>query len=145
MAKPPLTEEDGIMLRSGIWVVQVLLSLGLVSCNRQTSLSTVQQQRSGDYVVSLLSETGAVKQHASKLTLEFRNASNNEAANVTNVQVQASMRMAGMGPMLGNVSSTRQTSPGRYEFDADLSMAGQWNLVVTFDPNGRVQFNISAQ
>jgi len=32
-----------------------------------------------------------------------------------------------------------------YEFDVDLSMAGQWNFIVTFDPNGRVQSNISSQ
>ena len=60
-------------------------------------------------------------------------------------QIQARMRMAGMGPMFGNLSSTRQTGPGRYEFDADFSMAGQWSFVVTFDPNGRAQFNLNAQ
>lgn len=125
--------------------MQVLWSLFLVSCNRQSSLTTIQQQRSGDYVVSLLNETPSVKQHSRKLTLEFRNASTNEPASVTNVRVEASMRMAGMGPMLGNVSSVRQAGAGRHEFDVDLSMAGQWNFIVTFDPNRRVQFNVSAQ
>src|SRR2546422_2378375 len=36
----------------------------------------------------------------------------------------STMRMPGMAPMFGNVSSPRQTGPGRYEFDADFSMAG---------------------
>jgi hypothetical protein len=31
------------------------------------------------------------------------------------------------------------------DFDADFSMAGQWNFVVTFDPAGRVQFNLNAR
>jgi hypothetical protein len=93
----------------------------------------------------LLNDTGAVKQHSNKLTLEFRNASTNEPANVNNVQIQASMRMPGSSPMFGDLSSTKQIGPGQYSFDADFPMAGQWSFVVTFDPNGRVQFNLNAQ
>ena len=55
------------------------------------------------------------------------------------------MRMAGMSPMFGNLSPTKQIGPGRYDFDADFSMAGLWSFVVTFDPNGRVQFGLRAQ
>lgn len=125
----------------------ILLSLLFaLSCSRQpATLTQIQQQRSGDFVVVLLSDTGTVKQHSNKLTIEIRNAASNEPANVNNVQIQASMRMPGMGPMFGNLSSTRQTGPGRYEFDADFSMAGQWSFVVTFDPSGRAQFNLNAQ
>jgi hypothetical protein len=121
-------------------------SLLCLACKRQANaLTQIQQQRSGDYVVSLLNDTGAVKQHSNKLTLEIRNAISNELANVNNVQIQASMRMPGMGPMFGNISSIRPVAPGQYDFEADFSMAGQWNFLVTFDPNGRVQFNLSAQ
>src|SRR5439155_20555737 len=88
-----------------------------VSCKKQSAdLVQIQQTRSGDYLMTLLNDTGAVKQHSNKLTLDIRNAASNEPANVTNVQVQASMRMPGMAPMFGNVSSTRQVGPGRYEF-----------------------------
>ena len=130
------------------WTLVVLLvfSLSCLSCSKEAAaLKPIQQQRSGDYAVTLLNETGGLKQHSNKLTLEVRNASTNEFANVTNVQIQASMRMPGMGPMFGNFSPPRQIAPGRYELDADFSMAGQWNFVLTFDPNGRVQFNLSAQ
>jgi len=108
-------------------------------------LVQIQQIRSGDYVLTLLNDTGAVKRHSNRFTLEIRNATSNALANVSNVQIQASMRMPGMAPMVGNVSSARQTGPGRYEFDADFSMAGQWSFLVTFDPNGRAQLNINAQ
>ena len=118
----------------------------LPSCNRQPrALVQIQQIRSGDYVLTLLNDTGTVKQHSNRFTLEIRNASSNALANVNNVQTQASMRMPGMGPMFGNVSAIRQTEPGRYEFDADFSMAGQWLCLVTFDPNGRAQFSLNAQ
>ena len=123
-----------------------ILPLLCVSCNRQPgALTQIQQQRSGDYVVTLLNDIGAVKQHSNKLTLEFRNGSTNELAHVDNVKLQASMRMPGMGPMFGDLSSTKEIVAGRYEFDADFSMAGQWGFVVTFEPNGRVQFNLNAQ
>ncbi|PYS39460.1 MAG: hypothetical protein DMG14_13910 [Acidobacteria bacterium] len=151
MAKPSLIEKDRI---DGEFMRRALMSLPFLlvflvftmSCNKQAAtLVQVQQIRSGDYVVVLLNDTGAVKQHSNKFMLEIRNATSNDWANVSNVQIQANMRMPGMGPMFGNVSSTRQAGPGRYEFDADFSMAGQWSFLVTFDPNGRAQFNLNAQ
>ena len=132
-----------IFARIALLLVFPLLWL---SCNWQpAALTQIQQQRSGEYLVTVLNGTGVLKQHSNKLTLEFRNASTKEVANVSNVQIQASMRMPGMGPMFGNISSTRQIAPGRYDFDADFSMAGQWTFLITFDPNGRAQFNINAQ
>src|SRR5689334_10193773 len=97
------------------------------SCSKSpANLAQIQQQRSGDYVFTLLNDTGVVKQHSNKLVLEVRNAATNQPADVNNLQIQASMRMPGMGPMFGTISSTRQIGVGRYEFDADFSMAGQW-------------------
>ena len=150
MAKPSLTEEDGIdgdLVRSALILFPALFAfLMLPSCNKQPgTLVQVQQVRSGDHVLTLLNDTGAVKQHSNKFALEIRNAASNAPVNVTNVQIQATMRMPGMAPMFGNVSSPRQTGPGRYEFDADFSMAGQWSFLVTFDPNGRAQLSINAQ
>ena len=122
------------------------LSLFCLSCSKGSAAQVpIQQQRSGDYVLTLLNDSGIVKQHSNKYTLEIRNASSNELVNVNNVQIQASMRMPGMGPMFGNVSSTRKIGPGRYDFDADFSMAGQWSFLVTFDPSGRAQFSLNAQ
>jgi hypothetical protein len=116
------------------------------SCNKQAAnLVQIQQQRSGDYSVTLFNDTGVIKQHSNKLVVEVRNAATNEPADVNNLQVQASMRMPGMGPMFGTVSSAQKTGPGRYEFDADFSMAGQWTFLVTFDPNVRAHFNLNAQ
>jgi hypothetical protein len=135
------------MPRGLIGSISLLAVLALpTSCNQQPgNLAPIQQVRSGDYTLTLLNDTGAVKQHSNKLTLEIRNAASNELADVTNVQIQSSMRMPGMGPMFGNVSSIRQVSPGRYEFDADFSMAGQWSFLVTFDPSGRAQFSLNAR
>lgn len=133
------------MSRTLILLAFLVMSLVLPSCSRKADPIQIQQVQAGDYTVTLLSDTGSLKQHSNKLTLEVHNATSNEPANVGNVQIQSSMRMPGMGPMFGNLSSIRQLSPGTYEFDADFSMSGQWSFLVTFDPNGRVQFNVNAQ
>jgi YtkA-like len=126
-----------------LWVILAIL---VMSCSRGTTeFKPIQQQRSGDYTVTISNDTGILKMHSDHLRLEFRNAATNESANVTNVQIQASMVMPGMGPMFGNISTPKQTAPGQYELDADVGMAGQWNMVVTFDPNGRAQFALRAQ
>ena len=124
----------------------IVFTLLCVACSRQPAeLKPIQQQRSGDYTVTLLNDTGILKQHLDHVRVEFRNASTTELANVSNVKVQASMLMPGMGPMFGNLSSPQQIAPGQYDVNADFGMAGQWNLVITFDPDGRVQFALRAQ
>jgi len=139
---------NGEWTRQPFAMIALLLAFPLLwlSCNRQPStLTPIQQQRSGDYVVSLLNDTGVLKQHSNRLTLEIRNTASNELANVNNVQIQATMRMPGMGPMFGNLLPMRQVSPGRYDFEADFSMLVQWAFLVSFDPNGSVKLNLNAQ
>jgi hypothetical protein len=124
----------------------LLLAVVFASCSRQpTEFKEIQKQRSGDYTVALLNETGALKQQSDHLRVEIRNAATNDLANVSNVKVQATMTMAGMAPMFGTLSSPKLATPGQYDLDAEFGMAGQWNLVVTFDPNGRAQFGLRAQ
>ena len=122
-----------------------LCVLGFACSRPPADLKQIQQQRSGDYVITLFNDSGVLKLRSNHLLLEFRNTSTNELANVTNVQIQATMVMPGMGPMFGTMSPPRQAAPGHYDFDADLGMAGHWTFIVTFEPNGRVQFSLNAQ
>src|SRR5690242_19202855 len=100
------------------------------SCNKPSTLTQIQQQRSGDYLVTLFNDSGVVKQRSNKFVVEIRNAATSEPANVSNVKVQATMRMPGASPMFGDVSAARPAGAGRYEFDADFAMAGQWSLLL---------------
>src|SRR5437762_10286169 len=108
MAKPSLTEEDGIdgdLVRSALILFPALFAfLMLPSCNRQPGeLVEIQQVRSGNHVLTLLNDTGAVKQHSNKFTLEIRDAESSPLANVTNVQIQATMRMPRSARMSGTL------------------------------------------
>jgi hypothetical protein len=105
----------------------------------------IQQQRSGDYVVALLNETGELKQGANSLTLEFRRVSDNQLSDVGNVKVESTMPMPGMGPMLANTKVAPSGTPGRYSINAELSMAGGWKTVVSFSGGQQVQFDLTAK
>ena len=122
-----------------------MLVLVLTGCNGGTELQQVQQQRVGDYVVTVLNDSGTLKRGANNFTLEFRTSSNSELADVGDVQVQSTMPMPGMGPMMASTDVTRSETPGRYNVTADLSMAGDWRVIVRFAGNQQTQFNLSAQ
>jgi hypothetical protein len=109
-----------------------------------STLKEIQQQRSGDYVVAVLNETGELKQGINNLTLEFRTASDNQLADVGDVKVESTMEMKGMSPMMANTKITPSGTPGRYNMMADLSMAGDWKTVVTFGGT-KVQFELGAK
>ena len=110
-----------------------------------SSLKEIQQQRSGDYVVAVLNETGDLKQGTNNVTLEFRKTGDNQLADVGEVKVESTMPMQGMGPMMAKTSVTPSGTPGRYNMTADLSMAGNWKTVITFGSNQQVQFDLGAK
>jgi len=134
-------------MKSKVVALALLLvsPLLLSSCgDADTKLVVIQQQETGNYVVSLLGVSTELEQSSNRLALEIRETSTHELTSVNNLQVQATMSMAGMAPMFGDVSGPNETGPGRYELEADLTMVGGWSLVITFDPEERVQFSVNA-
>ena len=109
-----------------------------------SNLKQIQQQRSGDYIVSLLNETGQLEQGPNQLTLEFHNAKH-ELTAVGNVQITSTMAMPGMAPMVGTASVKPAGTPGRYDLSVDLGKTGRWDVVLTFDNGQKVQFALKAQ
>src|SRR5438128_5650157 len=107
-----------------------------------TNLKQIQQQRSGDFVITLLNETGSLKQGANNLILEFRKG--DQLADPGNVEVKPMMEMKGMGPMLAKTQATPSGTPGRYNVQTDLAMAGPWKFMVTFS-GGETEFDLATQ
>jgi len=128
-------------------LVAMVLSVGLVACggNDASNLKQIQQQRSGEYVVALLSETGQLKQGPNTFALEFRKASDNSLADVGAVQLQSIMPMPGMSPMSGGASATPSGTPGRYNVTSDFEMRGKWNFTVIYGGGQRVLIPINVQ
>lgn len=125
------------------------------------TLRQIGQQRHGDHIVTLFSETGTVKRGPNRFTLEIRNASSNELVAADQLHVETRMEMPGQSPMVGNASVVPGDVPGRYIIGSDFAvrppvgvdesasrtgrMAGTWALVVTFHPNERVEFTANLQ
>jgi len=120
--------------------------LFLFGCKSDPSnLKQVQQQRTGDYTVTILTDSGTMKQGSSSFTLEFRKASDNQLTDVGKVDVSPVMEMSGMAPMMGGAEVTATNTPGRYEVKGNLSMAGLWKVNVRFGENQNVRFSLNAE
>jgi hypothetical protein len=91
----------------------------------------VQQIRSGDLTVVLLSPTGTLHQGRNTFTIEFRRA-NGSLLDVGAVRTSANMVMPGMA-MSGGVEVNRTTVPGRYQATAEFGMAGVWQMAIEWD------------
>lgn len=123
--------------------------LALTACGGSggdtSNLKQIEQQRAGEYVVTLLNETGQLKQGPNKFVLEFRKASDNQLTDVGNVQLNSLMPMPGMSPMSGGASATPSGTPGRYNVESDFQMAGTWNFTVKFGNGQQARFSLKAQ
>ena len=102
--------------------------------------AAVQQIRSGDLTIVLLSPTGTLHQGRNTFTIEFRGA-NGSLLDVGSVRTSANMAMPGMA-MSGGVEVSRTRVPGRYQATAEFGMAGAWKMAIEWDgPAGRGSVN----
>lgn len=125
----------------------ISLSLGLLfsACRSGGELKTVQTQQAGEYTVTVLSETGSIKNGPSEFVLEFRKTADNQPVNVGSVEVAPVMDMPGMSPMMGSTTTTPSDTLGRYQVKSNLSMAGLWKFNVKFGSGQSVRINVSAE
>lgn len=137
-----------MFVKSLLIVVIVALGIALAACGNKSgdtsNLKQIQQQKAGDYTVTVLNETGSLKMGKSNFFLEFRKA-DNQLADVGEVRLNSLMPMPGMAPMSGGASATPTGTPGRYAVEADFQMAGEWNFTVNFGSNQRVKFTLNAK
>jgi len=115
----------------------------LSACRAQGELKTVQTQQAGDITVTVLSESGSIKNGANDFVLEFRKA--NQLVDVGTVDVAPVMEMAGMAPMMGTANVTASDTPGRYRVTGGLTMAGLWKFNVKYGNGQSVRINVNAQ
>jgi len=124
----------------------VILAVALASCSRTNSeLKVVQQQKSGDYKITLLSETGSIQQGKKPFTLEFRRATDDQLVDVGTVDVAPVMEMAGMSPMMATAQVTPSDTPGRYTAIGNLTMSGHWKFNINFGKGQNARFSVSAE
>jgi hypothetical protein len=127
-------------------LLTTILVMTLLSCSRGSKeLKLVQQQKSGDYKIAILSETGTIQQGKKPFTLEFRRTTDDQLVDVGAVNVAPVMEMAGMGPMMASTQVTPSEIPGRYTAIGNLTMSGHWKVDITFGKGQTARFNLSAE
>jgi YtkA-like protein len=127
-----------------LWLSLTIVLL-LCACRNNAELKTVQTQKAGDVVVTVLSETGSIKNGANDFFLEFRKTDGNQLIDVGTVDVAPVMEMAGMAPMMGSATVMPTETPGRYRVTGSLTMAGLWKFNVKFGSGQTVRINVNAQ
>jgi len=125
------------------WIAPGLVML-LCACS-SGELKTIHTQQAGEYTVTVLSETGSIKNGANDFVLEFRKTADNQPVNVGSVEVAPVMDMPGMGPMIASAETTPGDKLGRYDVKYNLSMAGLWKFNVKFGQGQSVRINLTAE
>ena len=123
--------------------VVLLVALLISACSKDfSSYKKIQEQKAGDYSVTILSSSGDIKKGSGNFLLEFHKGSSGELVKVNNLNVSAVMLMAG-SPMSGEVSPSETGTTGRYEIKYNFEMIGTYKLDITFDNGLQTQFLLS--
>jgi len=130
-------------MRRASWIV-IIVSLLVGGC-AEKPLKTVQTQQAGEYTVTVLSQSGSIKNGANDFVLEFRKTADNQLVDVGPVDVAPVMDMPGMSPMMGSAKVTPSDTPGRYRVTGSLSMAGLWKFSVKYGNGETVRINVNAE
>lgn len=88
--------------------------------------------RTGEVVITLLSDDGVLRQGRNIFAIEFRSAATNALLDVGDVRFAAAMTMPGMA-MSGGAEIGRTSVPGRYAATGEFGMAGNWRMTIEWN------------
>ena len=120
-------------------ITAIVVASVLTACSGSNAapLKEVQRAKAGRVNVVLLSSEDSIKQGKSSFVVEFRDDAGN-LVDAGTVNLNATMPMAGMAPMIGDCTVTPTATKGRYDVASDLSMSGTWRVQVAWDgPAGK--------
>ena len=126
-----------------LWI-SLGVGLLLLACTKG-EMEIVQTQQAGEYTVTVLSDSGTIKNGANDFILEFRKTGDGQLVDVGTVDVAPIMDMPGMSPMMGSATVTSTDTPGRYRATGSLSMAGLWKFNVKFGDGRAVRLSVNAK
>jgi len=113
-------------------VLCVAVVAAACTAGENAPLEEIQRTRSGAVDVVLLSSDAAIRKGLDSFTIEFR-AADGQLVDVGAVKANATMPMAGMAPMAGEVTVQPAGAKGRYSVSSKLSMAGTWRIDVEWN------------
>ena len=117
------------------WALILVIAVTAAACGRANDavkLNELQRVKSGTLDIVLLSPRDGLRHGKDTFVIEFRPTSGGKLIDVGNVKGSANMPMPGM-PMFGTLDVKRTDVAGRYEANADLSMAGTWRMTIQWE------------
>lgn len=146
MRLPVLVWPHSIHLSVG-FVIGFLLTLSGCNNNFETQpasvLFPIQQQRVGDYVVTLLSPTRQLTAGPASLVLEFHRPSDHKLAEVSNVQISVQASNGKEPRLQREVPAVTDGTPGRYQLETEFPSHGIWWMVIGFNDRERARLALN--
>jgi YtkA-like len=116
----------------------LLLSSGLIRAASSAELKPIQTQKTKEFVITLLSESGQWTQGKNTFVLEFTSAKTQQPVDAGKVALSTSMPMPGMSPMLAGATLSPDKGPGRYLGTISFPDSGTRQVTVTWNgPAGK--------
>jgi YtkA-like len=116
----------------------MLVAGGLLGPAWGAELKVIQTQKTKDLVITMLSEAGQWTQGKNTFVLAFTSAKTQEPVDVGKVNLNTSMPMPGMSPMIAGATLTPDHTPGRYQGTISFPDSGARQVTVTWDgPAGK--------
>jgi hypothetical protein len=101
-------------------------------------LKAIHTQKTKDVVITLFSASGQWTQGKNTFILAFTSATTQEPVDVGTVNLNTSMPMPGMSPMIAGATLTPENAPGRYQGTISFPDSGARQVTVTWDgPAGK--------
>ena len=99
----------------------------------------IHSAQAGGLTVTIASQSEALKSGRNEVILAFTDASG-KPADVSTPSLQLQMPAMGSMPAMSHSATVSRTGTGRYAAPVEISMAGQWEAVVTFEgPAGQAR------
>src|SRR6266850_2040799 len=111
-------------------------------------MKPIHTQKTKDVVVTLMSESGQWKKGKNEFVLEFTSATDKKPFDAGKVNLNTSMTMSGMAPMIAGATLSPDKTPGRYLGTITFPDAGTRQVTVVWDGpagKGSTKFSVSVR
>ena len=110
-------------------------------------MKPIHTQKTKDVVVTLMNESGQWKPGKNAFVLEFASPKDKQPVDAGKVNLNTSMTMSGMAPMIAGATMTPD-GPGRYRGTIEFADSGTRQVTVTWDGpvgKGSTKFSVSVR
>ena len=135
-----------------IRLITMLMVAGVLAVGAGIALAAdmkpIHTQKTKDVVVTLANESGQWKKGKNEFVLEFTSATDKKPVDAGKVNLNTSMTMSGMAPMIAGAALTPDKTPGRYLGTIEFPDTGARQVTVTWDGpagKGSTKFSVSVR